>query len=180
MSHKNKPHKPVAQKHETETGDDIASKATAEVTTEATAAGDEPTGGTPQADAPAQPDATADTADQPARPDESGDAAQPVADGSEKPTQPEAHEAESPEPVADIETVAEAPAPAITDGLSVRLTRVVSGILTSGKPDAVHALHKVEMTAGALKTALPAAIEACDAVGDEALKADLNRLLAAL
>ena len=157
MSSKTKNQKPSAQKPETEVGED------AQVNTEVTTAGDEPAADAPQVEAPQV------------------EAPQPDAPQPDAQAQPNAKsDIDEPEPVAVIETVAAAPAAAPADGLSIRLTRTVNAILTSGKPEAVHALHKVELVAGTLRTALPAAIEACDAIGDEGLKADLQSLLASL
>ncbi len=90
--------------------------------------------------------------------------------------QPEDPASEAP---AVIVTVAEALA-ITADGLATRLTKAVNSIQTSGKPDMVHALHKVELIVGSLKTALPAAIETIDGLSDESLKADLQTLLALL
>lgn len=160
MSSKTKAQKTAAQKPDAETNEEAAN-------TEVTATGEETGAEVSQADATAQSDAAVETSDA-AQPNE------PDACDSSQPNEPVT---ESPEPVAFIETVAEENAPAATDGLSTRLTRAVNAILTSGKPDAVHALHKTELLLGTLKMSLPAAIEACGAIGDEALKADLKNLL---
>lgn len=171
MSSKTKAQKTAAQKPEAETNEEAAS-------TEVTATGDESAAEASQADAPAQSDAAAETSD-PAQPNEpdAGDPAQPNQSEADETAQPKEPVTESP---AFIETVAEAPAQAATDGLSTRLTRAVNAILTSGKADAVHSLHKVELIVGTLKTSLGAAIEACEAIGDEALKAELKSLHAVL
>ncbi|QEH36516.1 hypothetical protein OJF2_51000 [Aquisphaera giovannonii] len=171
MSSKTKAQKNAAQKPDAETNEEA-------VSTEMTAPGDEPTAEASQADAPADTDAAAESSD-PAQPNgpDAGDAAQPNQSEADESAQPKEPVTESPEAVASIEIVAEAPA---TDGLSTRLTRVVNAILTSGKPDAVHSLHKVELIVGTLKTSLGAAIEACEAIGDEALKAELKSLHAVL
>lgn len=94
--------------------------------------------------------------------------------------------AEQPETPAVIETVAEELAvdaksvKLIMDGLATRLTKLVNAIAATAKPDTVHALHKVEMIVGSLKVSLTAAIEACEELADESLKADFQSLLAIL
>jgi hypothetical protein len=113
----------------------------------------------------------------------------------QKPAAAEAEESEdeaapTPPPAASTETApaeepeATAPAPlpatpaiATPTDLANRLTQTVKAIVVTGAPEAVHALHKLEMAVGDLKNALPAAIAAAS---DGQLKADLTSLLAIL
>ena len=69
---------------------------------------------------------------------------------------------------------------AFSGDLTSRLSKTVNGMLTTGNPETVHALHKVEMLVAGLKTCLPSAIEASDGLADEGLKGDLIALLANL
>lgn len=105
-----------------------------------------------------------------------------ISDGEEEtPPLPEAPRTESPAaPEAEPQDPTHVPASPVVNAptdLANRLTKAVKAIVASGNPEAVHALHKLEMTVGDLKNALPAAIAAA---GDEQLKADLTSLLAVL
>lgn len=162
MSSKKSNQKPATPKPEAETVEGVTETQAPETTEE--------TAGAELTEAPpAEP-----TADEPGDTPDSA-----PADGQETQADPAAAGPEAP---AVISTVAEAPATPVPaaasqDGLSIRLTQVVRAIATTGKPEAVHALHKAELIVGDLKNALPAAIAAA---GDEQLKADLTSLLAVL
>ncbi|QEL14777.1 hypothetical protein [Limnoglobus roseus] len=129
--------------------------------------------GTAQDDAVAEVVAAEEAAEDEAQADPLAESA--VLDQTEEPS-PGASEVP-----AVIETIAQEPiCMAAQDGLASRLSKVVTAIQTSGKPDTVHALHKVELIAGSLKISLPTAIDACDEIADERLKADLQNLLSIL
>ena len=164
MSSKKNPQKPASQKPDAEPASDPVETAAGAPAEDAAAEA------TPEA-AETQPDTglSAEAGDQNPAP-EAHDEPQGDAEG----------EAKSPEAEADAEPaaiVSPAPTPSQPDPLSIRLSKVVSGLLTGGKPEDVQALHKLEMAVGDLKNALPAAIAA---TGDEPFKAELASLLAVL
>jgi hypothetical protein len=163
MSSKKNPQKPASQKPDAEPVSDLIETAADAPAEDAAAEA------TPEA-AEIQPDSgpSAEAGDQNPAPEAHDE---PQGDADDDGQSPEAEDAA--EPVA----IVPAAAPSQPDPLSIRLSRAVNGLLTGGKPEDVQALHKLEMSVGDLKNALPAAIAA---TGDDQFKAELISLLAVL